>query len=371
MACQYRSGRTDVWIKNMSCILVINIGSTSTKIGIFKDRGCLFKETINHAPDQLADLKGFEERFRFHRQAVESIFKKYREKIKYPALVVSRGGLTRPIETGAYRITAAMLKDLRSGDYGWHPCNVGPTIAYEIANRFGVEAIIYDSPVSDEMMPIARFSGLKGIKRRAAFHVLSQKSVARRAASELKLSYDKASFIVVHMGGGITVCVHKNGRIIDGTHGLNEGPFTPQRSGTLPLQSIIKLCFSGKFTLNGLNRKLFGQGGTHSYLGTYDIAAVEARVAEGDAEAEPVLRAMGYQISKEIGALAAVLSGRADAVVLTGNLTRAKTVMDEIRRRISFIARLLVFPGEDELDVLAAGGAAVLKQKEIVKEYQR
>jgi len=157
--------------------------------------------------------------------------------------------------------------------------------------------------------------------------------------------------------------------VIDGTHGLNEGPFTPQRTGTLPLQSIIKLCFSGKFTQNGLNHKLFGQGGVHSYLGTHDIAAVEARVAEGDAEAEPVLRAMGYQISKEIGALAAVLSGRVDAVVLTGNLTRAKTAMDEIRRRISFVAPLLVFPGENELEVLAAGGAAVLKQKEIVKEY--
>ena len=188
---------------------------------------------------------------------------------------------------------------------------------------------------------------------------------------DLKLSYSKSSFIVAHIGGGITICAHKNGRIIDGTHGLNEGPFTPQRTGALPLQDLITLCFSEQFTQQEINRKLFGHGGVHSYLGTYDIAAVEASVAEGDAEAEPVLRAMGYQISKEIGALAAVLSGRVDAVVLTGNLTRSKTVMDEIRRRISFVARLLVFPGEDELQVLAAGGAAVLKQKEIVKEYER
>lgn len=353
----------------MCYILVINIGSTSSKIGMFKDRDCLLKKMISHAHSQIADLKGFEDRFRFHRHAVEDVIERYPGKMDHMALVVARGGLTRPIETGAYRITAAMLKDLRSGDYGWHPCNVGPVIAYEIANRFGIEAIIYDSPVSDEMMPIARFSGLKGVERSAAFHVLSQKSAAKRAASELKLPYGKASFIVAHLGGGITVCAHKNGRIIDGTHGLNEGPFTPQRTGTLPLQSIIELCFSGQFTQNGLNSKLFGQGGIQSYLGTHDIAAVEARVAEGDAETEPVLRAMGYQISKEIGAMAAVLSGKVDAVVLTGNLTRAKTVMDEISQRTSSIAPLLVFPGEDELEVLAAGGAAVLRQKEIVKEY--
>jgi len=348
---------------------VINIGSTSTKIGMFKDRGCLLKETINHAPDQLDDLKGFEERLRFHRQAVEDVIKGSLEKMEHLALVVSRGGLTRSVKTGAYQITAAMLKDLRSGDYGWHPCNVGPAIAYEIANRFGVKAIIYDSPVSDEMMPIARFSGLKGIKRRAAFHVLSQKSAARRAASELKLSYGKASFIVAHLGGGITVCAHKNGRIIDGSHGINEGPFTPQRTGALPLQDLITLCFSGKLTLNGLNRKLFGQGGVHSYLGTHDIAAVEVSVAEGDAEAEPVLRAMGYQISKEIYSMAAVLEGKADAVVLTGNLCKADTVMTEIRRRVAFIAPLLIFKGEDELKALAAGGVLALNHNEALKEY--
>jgi len=353
----------------MFSILVVNIGSTSTKAAMFGNRECLFKETINHAPDIITGLDGFGEWFQFHRQAVEGFLKNNRKKIKQMDLVVSRGGLTRSIQAGAYRITDAMLHDLRSGGYGWHPCNVGPAIAHEIAKRFGAEAIIYDSPVSDEMMPIARFSGLKDIKRGAAFHVLSQKSAAKRAASKMKLSYGKASFVVAHMGGGITVCAHQNGRMIDGTHGLGEGSFTPQRTGSLPLQSIIQLCFSGGYTQNELHRELFGKGGVHSYLATHDVAAIEDRVARGDPNAELVLRAMGYQISKEIGAMASVLSGRVDAVVLTGNLTRAETVMDEIRQRILLLAPLLVFHGEDELKVLAAGGAAVLRQKEIVKEY--
>jgi len=352
-------------------ILVVNIGSTSTKVAMFGDREYLFKEAINHASDRITGLDGFEEWFRFHRQAVEGFLNKNRKIIKQLDLVVSRGGLTRSIQAGAYRITDAMLHDLRSGEYGWHPCNVGPAIAYEIAGHFGAGAVIYDSPVSDEMIPIARFSGLKDIKRYAAFHVLSQKSAAKRAASKMKLTYGKASFVVAHMGGGITVCAHQNGQMIDGTHGLGEGAFTPQRTGSLPLQSIIQLCFSERYTQNELQRELFGKGGVHSYLATHDVAAVEDRVTNGDAKAELVLRAMGYQISKEIGAMAAVLSGRPDAVVLTGNLTRAKTVMDEIRPRIFFVAPLLVFPGEDELEVLAAGGAAVLKQQEIVKEYER
>lgn len=353
----------------MFCILVVNIGSTSTKVAMFGDRECLFQETINHAPGVITGLDGFGEWFRFHRQAVEGFLKNNREKIKQMDLVVSRGGLTRSIQAGAYRITDAMLHDLRSGEYGWHPCNVGPAIAHEIAKRFGAEAVIYDSPVSDEMMPIARFSGLKDIKRCAAFHVLSQKSAAKRAASKMQLPYGKASFVVAHMGGGITVCAHQNGRMIDGTHGLGEGAFTPQRTGSLPLQGIIQLCFSGKYTQNELHRELFGKGGVHSYLATHDVAAIEDRVASGDADAELVLRAMGYQISKEIGAMAAVLSGRVDAVVLTGNLTRAETVMDEIRQRISSPAPLLVFHGEDELEALAAGGVAVLNRQEIIKEY--
>jgi len=353
----------------MQRILVINIGSTSTKVGLFSDENILSKETIDHAVKDLAQLHGYDAWLRFHQAMVEKFFKSHKGRLERFHLVVSRGGLTKPVETGAYLINDAMLRDLRSGQYGWHPCNVGPAIAYEIAKRLEVKAIIYDSPVADEMEPLARVSGLKGIERKSAFHVLSQKSAARKAAEELGIHYEQGHFIVSHLGGGITICAHKKGRIIDGTHGLSEGPFTPQRTGALPLQEFMNLCFSGQFTQEELSRKLFGQGGVYSYLGAHDIAAVEQNAKKGDEKALLILKTMAYQISKDICAMAAVLAGRVDSIVLTGNLCNARTVVNEIRSRVDFLAHFLVYPGEDELENLALGGMNILRQGETVREY--
>ncbi|MBW1702058.1 MAG: butyrate kinase, partial [Deltaproteobacteria bacterium] len=303
-------------------ILVINIGSISTKLGLFLDQTSLFRETIEHSSEDLIDLQGYDKRLRFHQDVVENVLVTKKDDLEPLALVVSRGGLTRPVQGGAYYINDAMLRDLRSGDYGWHPCNIGPGIAYSIAERYGVKAVIYDSPVSDELIQLARFSGLRGIERGAAFHVLSQKSAGRKAARELGVPYEEGNFVVAHLGGGITIGAHERGCIIDGTHGLNEGPFTPQRTGALPLQDFLKLCFSGKHTEEELSRTLFSQGGIHSYLGTHDIKYIEQRAGNGDEEAILLLKAMGYQISKEICSMAAVLEGRIDGIVLTGNLCR-------------------------------------------------
>jgi len=356
----------------MHMILVVNIGSTSTKIGLFSDEDVIFRETINHTATDLAPLHGYDAWRRFHGNAVEKISERHEQIFDRLDLVVCRGGLTKPVEGGAYLINDAMLHDLRSGRYGWHPCNVGPAIAYEIAKRSGIKAIIYDSPVADEMTPLARISGLKGIERKSAFHVLSQKSAAGKAEKELGIHYEQGHFIVAHLGGGITICAHKKGRIIDGTHGLSEGPFTPQRTGALPLQDFLKLCFSGKYTEEELNNTLFGRGGIHSYLGTHDVEHVEQRAVDNDEEAILLLKAMGYQISKEICAMAAVLEGQIDAVVLTGNLCRANTVVTEIQNRVGFLGRLLIFPGEDELENLAqAGLRAMIPGGEAVKEYGR
>lgn len=187
----------------------------------------------------------------------------------------------------------------------------------------------------------------------------------------LKISYNKSSFIVVHMGEGITICAHKNGRMIDGTHGINEGPFTPQRTGTLPLQEIIQLCFSGRYSQQELNQTLFGNGGVASYLGTHDVKQLEEKVSKGDTKIRQVLEAMGYQISKEIGSMAAVLNGHVDAIVITGSLSHAKTIMKEIQNRISFIARVLILQNEDELATLAAGGTSVIDQNEEIQAYIR
>ena len=353
----------------MHMILVVNIGSTSTKVGLFSDEAAIFRETINHTAKDLAPLHGYDAWRRFHGKAVDNILEGHEQIFDKLDLVVSRGGLTKPVEGGAYLINDAMLRDLQSGRYGWHPCNVGPAIAYEMAKRLKIKAIIYDSPVTDEMTPLARISGLKGIERKSAFHVLSQKSAAGKAAKEMDIHYEQGRFIVAHLGGGITICAHKNGRIIDGTHGLGEGPFTPQRAGALPLQEILELCFSGQLTKEELSRKLFSQGGVRSYLGTHNIAAVELGAAEGDDEAILLLKAMGYQASKAICSMAAVLKGRIDAVVLTGNLCLAKTVIGEIRRRVNFLGPLFINPGEDELENLARGGLAILGKKAPAKEY--
>lgn len=353
----------------MHLIMVINIGSTSTKVGLFSDGNILIKETVDHTASDLSQLYEYDEWLKFHRAAVEKILKGHREETEGIDLVVSRGGLTKSVEGGAYLINDAMLEDLRSGKYGWHPCNVGPAIARGIAKQFGVRAVIYDSPVADEMEPIARVSGLKGIERKAAFHVLSQKTAARKAAEKLGIRYTQGNFIVAHLGGGITICAHNKGKIVDGSHGLSEGPFTPQRTGALPLQEVLELCFSGQFTREELNRRFFSQGGVQSYLGTHDMAAVEQSAADGDGDAKLALMAMGYQISKTICSMAAVLDGHIDAVVLTGKLCLAKTVIGEIQRRVSFLGRPFIFPEEDELESLARGGLAVLRDKETPKEY--
>lgn len=350
-------------------ILVINIGSTSTKVGLFHYENVLIRETIDHAPKDLAQLHGYDAWLQFHQTTLEKILGRHKEKFDRLDLVVSRGGLTKPLEGGAYLISDAMLQHLRSENYGWHPCNVGPEIASTIAADYLVKAIIYDSPVSDELIPLARFSGLKGIERKATFHVLSQKSAARKAVQALRVPYEQGNFIVAHLGGGITIGAHKKGRIIDGTHGLSEGPFTPQRTGALPLQEVLKLCFSGRFTEEELSRRLFSQGGVQSYLGTHDIASVEHRIRNGDEEAILVLKAMAYQISKATSSMAAVLKGQIDAVILTGNLCHAQTVVTEIQDKVSFLGPLLIFPGEDELESLSLGGLAVLQGREIIKQY--
>lgn len=354
----------------MSKILVINIGSTSTKVGLFVDQVPVFRETIGHSAEELAQLQGYDEWLRFHHNAVNDVLLRHTEMLEDLDLVVSRGGLTRPLEGGAYWTNEGMLRDLRSGDYGWHPCNVGPEIGSRLASKFGVDAMIYDSPVTDELSPLARYSGLKGVDRESAFHVLSQKSAARKAARDLNILYQEANFIVAHLGGGITIGAHLKGEVVDGTHGLGEGPFTPQRTGSLPVNKVVGLCFSGGFSKEELNRRLFSQGGIYSYLGTHDTGAIEERVARGDSEALLVLEAMAYQISKDIAAMAAVLRGEVDAVVLTGNVCKAKTVIEEIRNRISFLGAVCIYPGEDELENLALGGDSVLATDVKVKEYE-
>ena len=262
-----------------------------------------------------------------------------------------------------------MCDDLLSGQYEKHPSNLGPVITYNLGKMLKVPAIIVDSPSSDEFEPVARFSGLPEIKRRSGFHVLSQKAAARKAAKDLGKNYEHINLIVGHLGGGISVGAHKQGRIIDATHGIEEGPFTPERTGSLPVIELITLCYSNQYTQEQLHRKLVGQGGLVAYLGTSDARVVEKEIAAGNEDYLQVFHAMSYQICKEIGAMAAVLDGDVEAVILTGGLAHSQMLIDWIQKKVSFIAPVMVFPGEDEMNALASGGLRFLHGREEGKEY--
>jgi len=350
-------------------ILVINIGATSTKVAFFEEEKPMFKETVSHSAEELAPYQTFLHQGDFRRKVIEKLLHQKRVRLEELSIIVSRGGGTRPISTGAYRINEAMCDDLLSGVYERHPANWGPVIAYEMAKSANIPAIVVDSPSSDEFEPLARFSGLPEIKRRSGFHVLNQKAAARKAAQEMNERYENLNLLVVHLGGGISVGAHRKGRIIDASHGIEEGPFSPDRTGSLPVLELLDLCFSGKYTKEQLQKKLIGAGGLSAYLGTNEAREVERRISEGDEEALTVYQAMAYQISKEIGAMATVLEGKVDAIVLTGGLAHSEMLIDWIKRRVCFIAPIKVYPGEDEIRALASGALRVLRGEETLKEY--
>jgi len=262
-----------------------------------------------------------------------------------------------------------MCDDLISGKYDRHPANLGPAICFSLSRKMHVPAIIVDSPSADEFEPMARLSGIPEIRRRSGCHVLSQKAAARKAARDLGRDYVDMNLIVGHLGGGISIGAHKKGRIIDATHAIEEGPFTPQRSGGLPVLSLIELCFSGDYNKDQLLRRLVGNGGLTAYLGTNDAIAIEEKISRGEKNCKEIYRAMAYQISKEIGAMSAVLKGRVDVIVLTGGLSHSRLLTEWVREMVEFIAPVKVFPGEDEMQALADGGLRFLRGEERAKEY--
>jgi len=284
--------------------------------------------------------------------------------------VCGRGGLLQPIEGGTYEVNEAMLHDLRIGHNGEHASNLGGIIAEEIASDLNIPAYIVDPVVVDELAEIARYSGVPDIPRKSIFHALNQKAVARRAAEDLQVSYDQITLIVTHMGGGITVGAHKNGKVIDVNNGLHgDGPFSPERAGTVPAGDLVSLCFSGQYYRDEIMKKLVGQGGLMAYLQTNDAVEIENRIEAGDESANQAYEAMAYQISKEIGSMSAVLGGRVDAIVLTGGLAYGKQFVELITERVNWIADTLVYPGENELQALNEGVLRVLRKLEKPKIY--
>lgn len=351
-------------------LLIINPGSTSTKIGVYEDETSLFEETLRHSSEEMQNFSGIFDQLDFRKNIILDILKEKNFDIKDLDAVVGRGGLLKPIEGGTYAVNESMLRDLKIGVLGQHASNLGGIIASEIGKELDIPSFIVDPVVVDEMDDVARISGMPEIQRKSIFHALNQKAVAKRYAKEQNKDYNKINVIIAHMGGGISVGAHKHGRVVDVNNCLDgEGPFSPERSGSLPVGDLAKLCFSGKYTLDEIKKKINGKGGFVAYLNTNDARDVEKLVNLGDKKAELVFEAMSYQVSKEIGACAAVLSGKVDAIILTGGIAYGKATVKSITDRVSFIAPVVVYPGEDELLALVQGGLRVLKGEEKAKTY--
>lgn len=353
-------------------LLVINPGSTSTKIAVFEDEKALLEQTLRHPVEDLKQFPGIIDQYQFRKEIILETLHSQGINLNKLSAVVGRGGLLKPIPGGTYEVNDLMIEHLRQGLQGQHASNLGGLIAREIAVQFNIPAYIVDPVVVDEMTDEARISGLPEIERRSIFHALNQKAVARRAARELNKEYGEVNLIVVHLGGGISVGAHRRGRVIDVNNALDgEGPFSPERAGGLPVGDLIKLCFSGKYTQQELYKRLVGQGGMVAYLGTNDGRTVQERVERGDQQASLIYRAMAYQIGKEIGSCGAVLKGDVDAIVLSGGLAYDRQLLVPwIEEMVSFIAPVKVYPGEEEMLALALGGLRVLTGQEQPRQYQ-
>lgn len=352
-------------------LLVINPGSTSTKIAIYHDETPILIESLKHSMSEVTNYSRIYEQLEFRKEAIMQYLKDRNFDAATVHAVVGRGGLLKPIESGTYIVNEVMVHDLRSGVQGQHASNLGGILAYEIAKSLKIPAYIVDPVVVDEMEEVAKLTGLPEVERKSIFHALNQKAVARRYAAEIGKSCNELELIVVHMGGGITVGAHRHGRVIDVNDALDgEGPFSPDRSGGLPARRIVEMCFSGKYTQDQMHRKIAGQGGYVAYFDTNDARLVEKAASEGDKRAQLVQDAMAYQIAGEIGKCAVVLSGKVDAILLTGGLAFSKKIVESIKERVEFLAPVFIYPGENEMLALAQGCLRVLEGGEQAKEYK-
>lgn len=351
-------------------VLAINPGSTSTKIGVYDDEKAILEETLRHDTEELAPYRDLFDQYPFRKQVILDTLDREGINLTRLQAVVGRGGLLRPIPGGTYAVNDAMIRDLRSGRYGEHASNLGAILAKDIADKLNIPAFIVDPVVVDEMEPIARISGVPEIERRSIFHALNQKAVARRVAEQMGKRYNEVNLVVAHMGGGITIGAHRRGRVIDVNNGLHgEGPFSPERAGTLPVGDLVAISYSGKFFASEIMKMIVGKGGLMGYLGTTDARQVEQRIQDGDERARLVYHAMAYQVAKEIGSYATVLEGKVDGIVLTGGLAYGEIFTEEIRKRTEWIAPVTVMPGENELEALVAGALRVLRGEEEALTY--
>ena len=350
--------------------LIINPGSTSTKIGVFEDETLLFEETLRHSTEEIAQYASIVDQKDFRKQIILDLLKEKNFDIKSLQVIVGRGGMLKPIPGGTYAVSDALLEDLKIGKQGQHASNLGGILAREIGDSIGVPSYIVDPVVVDELMPISRYSGVPELPRTSVFHALNQKAVAKRYAKEQGKAYDSLNLIVVHMGGGVSVGAHEKGRVIDVFNALDgDGAFSPERAGAVPSGALIKMCFSGQYTEKEVYKKIVGNGGFNAYVGTNDMRDVEKMVQGGDKKAAEVREAFIMQVSKNIGSMACVLKGKVDQIIITGGIAYDKVVVAGLTERAGFIAPIPVSPGEDELLALAQGALRVMNGEEKAMEY--
>lgn len=354
-------------------VLTMNFGSTSTKVAIYEGDNCLCVKVFQHDPQDMIGFTTMEENAAFRKPLILSYVEEQGYTLKDFDAIVGRGGLVRPLQGGTYAVNEAMLEDLRSCAYGKHVCNLGGILAAELAEGPGIPAYVVDPPVIDEMTKLAKLSGHPDYPRRSLFHALNQKAIAKRFAEEIDIPYESLRLVVCHMGGGITVGAHRNGKIIDVNNGLEgEGAFTAERPGTLPVLDVLRIAFSGKYgnTFEELRHHFSFDCGLQGYTGTNNGKEISARIKNGDSKAEMAFRGMAYQVSKEIGAMAPVLQGKIDAILLTGGFAHSKLLMHWIEENVHFLAPVYIYPGEDEMLSMAQGAIRVLNGEEEVQVYQ-
>ncbi|MBK7627614.1 MAG: butyrate kinase [Bacteroidales bacterium] len=352
-------------------ILAINPGSTSTKFSLFQEDKLVFEKNLRHTSEELKSFAKITDQFQFRKDLIMNELLERKTDLKSINAVVGRGGLVKPIESGIYVVNQQMKDDLRIGIMGQHASNLGGLIADEIASSLpSARAYIVDPVVVDELQPVAKISGHPEITRRSIFHALNQKAVARIYASSIGRSYEDLNLIIAHMGGGVSVGAHRKGRVIDVNNALDgEGPFSPERSGTLPAGQLSELCYSGRFSHGEIKSMLTGKGGMVAYLGTNSFIDVWKMAESGNEKAKLICDAAAYQVAKEIGAMSAVLNGEVDAVILTGGMAYEVPYVKQIEKMVQYIAKVVVYPGEDEMKALAFNGLLALDGKIEIKNY--
>ena len=352
----------------MERLLILNPGSTSTKIAVFDGEEPAFTESIVHTPEELAPFEHVADQYEFRRDLVLKCLEEHGIPLDSLTAIVSRGGLLTPIEAGAYEVNDDMVWQLKNKPQNEHASNVGAMIARSISLQLGIPAYIYDGVTVDELLPINKLTGLPILRRKGMGHNLNTRAAALRYAREQGKQYEDITVIVAHLGGGITVNLHHNGRVEDSIND-EEGPFSPERSGGLPMFDIIKLCFDGEYTYHTMMNQVKRQGGLVAHLGTTDSREVEKKMQEGDEHAKLIYNAMALNVAKNIAKVAPGVCGKVDAILLTGGIAYSQYFTDYIRQRVEFIAPVVVYPGEDEMQSLALGCLRVLRGEEQAKTF--